>query len=132
MINCILPERGIDDFGSGAFGASRGSRTHRGIDWACYPDTIIESRTSGRVTKLGYPYANEDFRYVEITDENLARHRYFYVNPMVKQGDLIEQDEVIGYAQDIAGKYNTAEKRMTNHIHYEILVNNEPVDPEEF
>ncbi len=132
MIKAILPERGIDDFGSGAFGASRGSQIHKGIDWACYPGTTIESRTAGRVTKLGFPYTDEEYKYVEITDEELARHRYFYISPAVELGALIEQDEIIGYAQDIANKYNTAEKKMKNHIHYEILVKNEPVDPEEF
>jgi len=128
-----LPHRGTDDFGNGEFGAPRGNRTHKGIDYACYPGTEIHSTVYGEVTKLGYPYADAlQFRYVEITDNEGLKHRFFYVEPNVDFGDRVLQGDVIGYAQDIAGHYNTEDRYMKGHIHYEILSNGEPINPEEF
>ena len=78
----IAPVRDHDTFGSGLFGASRdgGKRTHSGIDFACYPGSIVLACSSGTVTKLGYPYGDDPhYRYVEVTDHDLRRFRYFYV-----------------------------------------------------
>ena len=132
MIYSILPKRGTDDFGSGAFEASRGNRRHKGIDYACYPGTIIQSPVIGTVTKLGYPYSDDlSFRYVEITSHgSTGRHRLFYVEPSVELEQVIKIGDIIGHAQDIAGRYNTAEKTMKNHIHYEIISKGRPLNPE--
>lgn len=133
MIKTVLPKRGSDEWGSGEFHASRGSRKHKGIDYACYPGTQIESPTHGDVTKLGYPYGDDlSFRYVQITDDHGNNHRLFYVEPGVKVGDTVEQGDIVGEAQDIAARYSTPEKYMKNHIHYEILIDGTEVDPEDF
>lgn len=132
MIESVLPKRGVDDWGDGAFGASRGGRTHKGIDYACYPQTVICSGVSGDVTKLGYPYGDDlSFRYVEITDDDGKRHRYFYVEPSVEVGEPVRPGEVIGLAQNIAGRYNEPGRIMKNHVHLEILDSGgNPLDPE--
>lgn len=135
MIRATLPKRGQDAWGSGAFGASRGTRSHKGIDYCCYPDTAIESPVDGTVTKLGYPYSDDlSFRYVEVTDSNKYRHRLFYVAPLVVKGEEIIAGKIVGTAQDIAGRYRDESKpAMTNHVHYEILdTDKTPVNPEEF
>ncbi len=67
MIRILAKERVMDTWGSGHFGASRGERTHIGIDYACSPGSQILAPCIGEVTKLGYPYSNDlSFRYVEI------------------------------------------------------------------
>ena len=133
MIESILPTRGHDDWGAGHFKAPRGKRTHKGIDYACYPDTVILSPVGGVVTKLGYPYGDDlSFRYVEITDDQGLKHRLFYVEPGCEPGDEIESGDIIGTAQDIAGRYSKPDKYMKNHIHYEILEDGEPINPDEF
>ena len=140
MLIATLPHRGTDDWGSGEFEAPRGlnrdktPKLHKGIDYACYPGTEIYAPVRGRITKFGLPYANENYRYVEITDAKLARHRIFYVeiSKYLKVKDLISVDDVIGIAQDIAVKYTKLRQVMKNHIHYEILVNNKPVNPESY
>lgn len=133
MIKAILPKRGTDAWGSGHFGASRGTRSHKGIDYACYPDTVITSHVTGTVTKLGYPYSDDlSFRYVEVTDEHKLRHRWFYTEPCVKLGTSILIGDHIGQAQDIGSRYRDPSKAaMINHVHYEILdESNSPIDPE--
>ena len=132
MIKAILVERGTDDWGSGAYGASRGKKKkHNGVDYACYPGSGIVSRTAGHVTFLGLPYANEHYRYVQVTDHLGRDHRYFYVFPSVLRGEYVEAGQVIGFAQDIASKYSTPQKIMKNHIHYEIKLGGSHLDPEE-
>jgi len=134
MINVTLPQRGADDWGSGAFGASRGRRTHKGIDYACYPGTIVKSPVAGLVTRIGYPYGDDlSYRYVEVTTPDGMRHRIFYIEPLVNHGDIIRHGSPIGEAQDIASRYEDPAKRpMTNHIHFEILDGDTPINPDEY
>ena len=139
MIQATLPKRGTDDWGNGEFHASRGTKNgkpkyHKGIDYACYPETIIKSTVKGKVSKIGYAY-NDDltFRYVEITDDQENRHRIFYIRPTVRLNMLINCHMEIGLAQNIAGRYTTSTRIMKNHIHYEIFnKNNKLLNPELF
>jgi murein DD-endopeptidase MepM/ murein hydrolase activator NlpD len=110
--------RGRDAQGSGEYGASRGNRTHRGIDVAYQASAI----SPGQVTKIGYPYNPADprkgrFRYVEITDELGYRVRYFYLDPTVKVNDWVKVGDPIGYPQDLTKIY----PGVTPHIHFEII-----------
>ena len=138
MIESTLPKRGIDQWGDGAFGAPRGMKNgkpkkHKGIDYACYPDTVIRSPVNGLCNKLGYCYSDDLFyRYVQIKTENGARYRFFYVEPDVVVGDYVHYQDEIGTAQNIAKRYSLPTKYMKNHIHLEILVAGKPVDPEVF
>jgi murein DD-endopeptidase MepM/ murein hydrolase activator NlpD len=106
--------------GAGWYGAPRGARSHNGIDYAVEPGIEILSPVEGKVTKLGYPYADDlSFRYVQVTDEDGYQHRVFYVEPSVNVGQRVGTRTVIGTAQNIAGRY-AFEGRMTNHVHYEV------------
>lgn len=119
-----LPERGTDRHGSGHFGASRGSRTHRGVDLACYPGTKIRSTVCGKVTKLGWPYRDRpEFRYVQITDARGLDHRYFYVEPSVEVGQEVTSYTVIGTSQELPYE------GITQHVHYEVKSGSEYLDP---
>ena len=123
MITAILPQRGQDDHGSGAWGAPRGPRKHRGIDWACYPGTVLYSPIAGKVTKIGYPYGDDlSFRYVEVTDVDNRAWRFFYVEPTVKVGDVMSRHaSELGTVQDIAARYpKPGRQPMTNHVHIEV------------
>ena len=130
MIHLITPKRGTDNWGSGEFGAPRGDRKHRGIDYAALPGSLVLSPVTGTVTKLGYPYSDDlEFRYVQITSEDGADHRVFYVDPNVKVGDRVFQGRsVIGEAQDLTGRY----PGITPHVHYEIKLNGSYIDPEAY
>lgn len=130
MITITTPPRGSDSKGSGHFGAPRGSRTHTGIDYAAWPGSYVHAKKPGKVTKLGYAYADDlGWRYVEVTDENSNRVRYFYVKPSVAMGDSIQKGDIIGLVQDLTLRY----RGITPHIHVEVKTpNNEYVNPEEY
>lgn len=117
-IQVIPPHRTTDKHGSGHYGASRGSRKHNGVDIACYPRSMVLSHVRGTVTKLGYPYAdNLNYRYVEVTDDNSLRHRFFYVNPIVRLNDEVEVGDQLGMTQELMYE------GITQHFHYEIKNN---------
>ena len=131
-----LKARISDDWGSGLFGASRGNRTHLGIDYLCEPGDPIYSPVKGRVSKHGYPYIPMDddkitYRYVEITDYKGNRHRVFYIEPIAQVDLHIDTNTIIGIAQDISAKYSTSKKVMGNHIHSEVIdANGNYINPE--
>jgi len=131
MINtiCNLKKRECDNWGCGYFGASRGSRTHNGIDYLINKYALVLSPVSGTVTKVGFPYSNDlSYRYIQITDNAGFKHRVFYVNPSVFVGDVVEENQVIGSAQNLDKRY----KGIPNHVHYEIKRNKEYFNPEEY
>ena len=133
MIKQIIPceLRGTDPAGSGEYGASRGSRTHNGIDYTCVPGCEVLSPVDGVISKLGYPYADDlTWRYVQITDSDGLMHRLFYVEPNVGIGQKISLNMAIGIAQDITLRY--PDKGMQPHIHLEVKDQaGDYIDPEE-
>jgi len=128
IIPTILDKRISDKWGEGHFGASRGDRTHNGVDFCCPAGSAILAPVDGLVTKLGYPYGNDlSFRYVQITTPDGYDHRIFYVNPLVQDGDKVKKDQIIGLAQDLTKRY----VGITEHIHYEVRYKGEYLNPEE-
>lgn len=118
MIRIIAPPRGEDKFGGGGFGASRGSRKHNGIDYAAVPGSSCLSITKGQVTKLGYPYDDDlSYRYVQVTDNKGNRLRFFYVDPVVKVGEFVDKDTILGSVQSLQDRY----PGIKDHIHLEII-----------
>ena len=132
--------RGNDKHGSGAYRAPRGSRQHNGVDVCCEQGDAVEALSMGRVTKIGYPYAqgpkaNKDkkaLRYVQVTDQHGLDVRYFYLDPLVKVGDSVSPGKPLGVAQGLGHIY----KGITEHYHLEVLVmingHKVFVDPEQY
>jgi len=111
------PMRTTDAHGSGWFGAPRGRRKHRGIDFACHPGSAVLCLVDGTVTKLGYAYADDlSYRYVEITDTAGFAARYFYVEPHHKAGGAVLAGEIIGTVQPLGPRY----PGITEHVHFEV------------
>jgi len=118
MIFTIPKLRGTDAQGSGAYGAPRGERKHKGVDYACRPGTKVYAAVWGRVTRLGYPYkGNKNLRLIEIKETaNHALVRYMYVDPAVGKGDWIEPGELLGKSQKLPYK------GITQHVHVDVKV----------
>lgn len=134
MIKARLQQRN-DKAGAGHFNAARGNRTHNGIDLDCMPGSLIESPVHGKITKFGYPYADDlSWRYVEVTDCDHRRHRLFYVilSDGLEIGQSVCVGDVVGALQDIRERY-PEEPDMHPHLHYEIKLEDDSyIDPEEF
>ena len=123
MLTARLPLRGVDAYGSGAYQAPRGLHRHHGIDYACLPGSEILSPVNGKVTKLGWPYSQSNFRYVEVTySDKSYRARFFYIEPLVKVGDQINKGDPLGISQDLSTRFvKTSNGGMVNHIHTEVM-----------
>ena len=116
-----------DCHGQGHFGASRGSRKHKGVDYCATVGQDVKAIMDGKVTKVGYPYGDDlSYRYIEITNGEY-RIRQFYVKPGCKKGDKVAQRDIIGAAQCLDRRY----EGITEHVHIEIYKNGELVDPSE-
>lgn len=117
------PIRIVDNWGRGDYGAPRGSRKHKGKDFCCAPGSEILAHKHGRVTKIGYPYDDDedhdgkpDYTYVEIEDPRGNKCRYFYVKPLVTVGDMIATGQLIGTSQALGPKYDG----ISEHVHIEV------------
>lgn len=131
------PPRQVDDWGNGAFAASRGGRYHLGRDYLYEPGEEVRTPMEATVLRLGYPYNDSEsenrYRLIEMLSFNVETGarliwRFFYVRPFVAVGEVMMPAEVIGEAQDISSKYVREGRRpMGNHVHVECIM-----DPETF
>lgn len=126
-MKATLPIRGLDAWGSGDYGASRGGKkTHHGIDYAGYPGSVIFPFVGGEVTKIGYPYAYDlSYRYVQITDTEGYKWRYFYLQPLVEKGEIVTEATPIGEIQNLMKRY----ENIMSHCHIEIKRDGKYIDP---
>lgn len=112
--------RNCDPMGCGHFGASRGNRKHDGEDYVTAPGESILAPISGKITRIAYPYANDlSFKGIEIKGTTHTA-KLFYMNPTAIIGAHVRAGEVVGVAQNIAGKHGNG---MINHVHVEIIEN---------
>lgn len=149
-INVIPKRRGRDPQGAGYFGASRGGRRHLGVDFVesfgengeLEPGDVVRSMNAGTVTKIGWPYSFDKieelrskygddvpaFRYVQVSDGKGFDCRYFYIDPLVEEGDAVEIGDELGELQWLP--YPDIEQ----HYHFEVLRehNGKPVDPDRY
>lgn len=117
--------RKCDKFGCGHYGASRGTRKHTGVDIIADKEETVFSPMTGKITKVGYCYADDlSFRYVEITNSKYTM-RVLYIDPLVSVGDWVKDGEYIGEVQTLNKRY----KGITDHIHVEIKANGVFIDP---
>ncbi len=116
--------RSHDPLGAGHYGATRGSRLHRGIDLVAEKGDVLLSPVSGTITKIGFCYSDDlSYRYIQVTEKQggtiTLHHRFFYVEPICKYrtiGSTVLCGDKIGLVQEIVKRY----PNITPHFHYEI------------
>jgi peptidoglycan LD-endopeptidase LytH len=128
VIKVIPPERKSDRWGAGHWHARRGERKHEGIDYDCSPGSVVLSSVDGIITKLGWPYSQRNrqhLRYIQVTTDEGHHHRYFYVKPIVQQHGRVKVGDAIGIVQTLQDIW----PGITDHVHYEIIVEGDKVNP---
>jgi murein DD-endopeptidase MepM/ murein hydrolase activator NlpD len=121
--------RGHDAFGEGEFGASRdgGGRRHEGVDYIARAGQVVKAPMSGYVTKIGYAYAGDSHRFVEISNPALKfEARVFYVDPSVKVGQTVHLGDSIGTMDSLQPRY----AGITDHVHLEMYDRGQRIDCE--
>lgn len=110
-----------DSAGLGHFGASRGSRRHRGVDLIVSKNQKIFAPFNGTITRKLQVYGSDPkYKGLEIQSEadKTIKVKVFYCivdNNLI--GKKVQRGQVIATAQAINEKYSTA---MKNHIHVEL------------
>lgn len=112
------PSRALDSWGSGQFGAGRGSHIHQGLDVITRPGQRILSPIDGDIVREAHPYAG-DLRYRGAVIRGTGQWsgyevKLFYVDGF-RSGAVLAGEEM-GKAQDISVKY----PGITNHVHVEV------------
>lgn len=126
--------RGVDAHGGGGYGAPRGSRIHKGLDFVARPLDWGMSPLEGTVMRLGRAYVDNpeteldesDLRSIHIQSDTVWV-KLLYVDPLpiLHVGSQVRAGMPIGHCQDRA-KYvlNKDLGEFTNHIHMEVRVIN--------
>lgn len=108
-----------DKRGNGRFGASRGNRTHEGVDITTEPNTKFEFPIELKFIRYAYPYKGiTKIKGGLFMDKKGRVWKFFYLNPNIK-ADFTTS---IGTSQDIAGYYAKEKNQdgMINHVHAEV------------
>ena len=127
-----------DHFGSGKYGASRGDRTHKGLDIISNKGDKVFSPMDGKITRTFHPYSDKCrfLKGVEIVGEGeysdyKMKLMYVDLDDNVDTGDFVSKGDVVAIQQDLLECYPPRNgKSMTNHIHFEVYENGRNIDPE--
>ncbi len=125
-----LAIRGDDRWGSGAFGAPRGERTHRGIDLVVTPGETVYSPIDGEVVREACPY-EDDPGLSGLLIQGTGRWAGFEVKMFYLKGSWgrpVEAGAPLGEAQDLKARY----PGITPHVHLEIRRDGQVLDPSGF
>lgn len=122
-----------DSEGEGHFGASRGRRTHNGIDLLVTPGGAVYCPIEGYMERVAYPYGttrrNKKWLGCAIQGTGLYRGyevKIFYMEPFLL-GEYVYPNDIIGKAQAISDRYSS---QMKNHLHVEVRYQGELIDPD--
>lgn len=108
---------------------------------AVWPGSMVLAMFAGVVADIGYAYAEgtgswddaDPYRIITVSGPDGYQIRYFYVMPVVEEGDEVHEGGRLGFAQDLWRRYppKPPDKIMTPHVHITILdPDGNLVDPE--
>ncbi|MGN0342358.1 MAG: peptidoglycan DD-metalloendopeptidase family protein [Roseburia sp.] len=108
---------------SSTFG-ERWGRMHEGVDFACPEGTPVMAALGGTVTYVGW--INGYGNCVMIRHDDGTSTRYAHNSELlVEEGQTVVQGEIISLSGNTGNSTGP-------HLHFEILVDGEPVDPLEY
>ena len=107
---------------SSYFGEVRAKSVHKGIDIAKNFGESVNAALDGKVIRAGYNnggYGN----LIVIEHENNMKTYYAHLNEIyVNVGDMVKKDDIIGAVGSTGNSTGP-------HLHFELRVDNKPVDP---
>lgn len=121
-----------DSKGDGHFGASRGRRTHNGLDLIVVPGSAVYCPIEGYMKRVAFPYGagKRNKKWLGCAIEGMGLYRgyevkIFYMDPFL-MGEDVYPNDIIGKAQAISKKYSS---QMIDHLHVEVRYKGQLIDP---
>ncbi len=115
-----------DGYGSGEFGAKRrGGRLHLGIDIQARVGAPVKAAKSGRayIGKKGKGMG----KYIIINHPDGAMTLYGHLSKLfITNGKKVRRSDIIG---EVGKTGNAWRRAILPHLHFEIRIDGEPVDP---
>lgn len=103
-------------------------RTHNGVDISASAGTKVQAASAGTVKSV----ENDPLMGTTVTVEHTGGYQTIYANleaqPTVKQGDSVSAGQILG----AVGSTSLVEKSEGPHLHFSVLKNGQPVNPETF
>lgn len=117
-----------DKFGSGQYGASRDKkqREHKGIDIITVAGEEIYCPFDGNILRQTFPYKDSNLEGIFLQGVGSWQGyeaKVFYVKGIIS--GKIEKGQYIAHAQDLTERY----PEITNHLHFEVKLRDEYIDP---
>jgi len=109
-----------------AYGAARPGRKHKGVDLAANEGTPVTAGGSGTLRLLNDPEGYGKYVQLKLDDgKTEIRLAHLSAYGKFKDGERVK-------AGDIVGHVGSTGRSSGPHLHYEVRVNGEPVDPEKW
>lgn len=108
---------------SSPFG-TRWGRMHEGVDWSCPVGSAIKASCGGKVVSAGW--MNGYGNCIVLSHPDGKQTRYAHLSSI-----LVEVGQTVSQGDKIALSGNTGNSTGP-HLHFEILIGGEPVDPLEY
>lgn len=105
-----------DSVGNGHYGAKRGNRRHKGVDYVGTPGKKAVSPITGIITRDSKPYPGKWSGCIIEGPEITVRLFYIDLDPGMI-GEAVFQGDRIGIIQDISEKYGP---KCIPHVHIQI------------
>lgn len=132
-INSDNAKRKCDPFGCGHFGASRGSQSHKGIDFTVTKSEKIKAPFDCQIIRYGFPYADDKSQELleikGLKQFSSYTAKIMYIKPLLALGSVVKKGATLCLAGDISEKFGAT---MTPHVHFELYENGELVNPDSF
>lgn len=103
-------------------------RTHDGVDISASAGTKVQAASAGTVKSV----EDDPMMGTTVTVEHTGGYQTVYANlearPTVKQGDSVSAGQILG----AVGSTSIVESSESPHLHFSVLKNGQPVNPETF
>ncbi len=109
-------------FGIRVHPITKETKTHNGVDILSEKGKNVHSAISGTVTQTGFDA--EIGNYIVVSSAGVVTKYSALSEITVSEGDKVEQSDVIG-------KVGNTGKSTGAHLHFEVIINGEPYNPEE-
>lgn len=123
--------RECDSQGCGHYGAPRGSRKHKGIDFVTRDRQGIFAPFDCEIGRYGDPYGDGQYSLVEIIGVGAYRGwkaKVMYISPLYDVKKVLKKGDMLCVADSIARRY----PGITDHVHFELYFNGVLKDPTKY